>query len=756
METTIVGYPRIGKHRELKFAVEKYWNDEITKEELENVAQHIRMTQWNLQKEKGLSYIPCNTFSYYDMMLDTSFMLHAIPTVYEKLYLDDLDTYFAMARGYQGEYGDVKAFSMKKWFNTNYHYLVPELYDDTQLTLCPQKLLREYKEARQLGLETRPVVYGPFTFLKLSKTMGTKKKEDYVEELIQAYKDLLTLCKEENIVWLQIDEPSLVCDLSEDDIQLFDHIYQRVLENKGTCNVLLQTYFGDVRDSYTHIMNLPFDGIGLDFVEGRKTQELLKTYGFPEDKILFAGLVNGKNIWLSSYETIYDQLSFIDTISKRIILSTSCSLLHVPYTIASERRVSSDILEHFAYAEEKLNELSELKQIIEGEGVTSTLYKVHEAIVHKPRMMENKDVVKRVAALREEDFVRKGKRKDRQALQKRVHNLPLFPTTTIGSFPQTADVKRNRTRLRKEEISKEEYDRKIYAYIRDCVELQEHIGLDVLVHGEFERSDMVEYFGEQLSGFVFTDMAWVQSYGTRCVKPPVIYNDIHREEAMSVSYTAYAQSLSDKPVKGMLSGPVTILNWSFPREDITKEEIAYQIALAVRDEVQDLEAAGIRIIQIDEAALREKLPLRRQDWHSMYLDWAIRSFRLCHSGVSEETQIHTHMCYSEFEDIIVDIDAMDADVITFEASRSKLSILDSLQEHNFETEVGPGVYDIHSPRVPSVEEIIGAVDSMLKKIKIENIWINPDCGLKTRGEKETIASLENMVKAAVYLRKNRI
>lgn len=499
---------------------------------------------------------------------------------------------------------------------------------------------------------------------------------------------------------------------------------------------------------------MPFDGIGLDFIEGKETLNLVNTYGFPQDKQLFAGLVNGKNIWKNCFDKTLKVLQTLNDKKIKAVLSTSCSLLHVPYTLKHEHKISQEYLAYFAFAEEKLGELKELSILADAaDYMKEAAYKENQKLFAEERDCKNADVKKRLSEVKENDYVRLPERSTRQKLQKKVLGLPEFPTTTIGSFPQTKDVKANRKAYRKGEISEQEYIDFNRKKIAECVALQEEIGLDVLVHGEYERNDMVEYFGEALGGFLFTEKAWVQSYGTRCVKPPVIWRDVYRKNPITVAWSVYAQSLTKKPMKGMLTGPVTILNWSFPREDISIRESIAQIALAIRDEVLDLEANGIQVIQIDEAALREKLPLRKSDWYTEYLDFAISAFRLTHSGVKPETQIHTHMCYSEFTDIIAAIDDMDADVITFEASRSDLQILDSLRENHFETEVGPGVYDIHSPRVPSVEEIVNALHIMLTKIEKDKLWVNPDCGLKTRGTKETEASLRNMVEAAKEIRK---
>ena len=754
MQTSVIGFPRIGTLRELKFASEKYFRKEIEAEELQQIAETLRKTHWSIQKEAGIDYISSNDFSFYDMTLDTAVLLNIIPKRYKELELSGLDTYFAMARGYQGASGDVKALAMKKWFNTNYHYIVPEVEDDTVIQLSGNKLVDEYAEAKALGIETKPVVIGAYTMLRLCRFTGKKPALDYVEDIISAYQNLVKKCEENQIAWVQFDEPALVWDMEESDIALFHKIYDGILSCKKHSHILLQTYFGDVRDIYKDLIQMPFDGIGLDFIEGKETLNLVNTYGFPQDKQLFAGLVNGKNIWKNCFDKTLKVLQTLNDKKIKAVLSTSCSLLHVPYTLKHEHKISQEYLAYFAFAEEKLGELKELSILADAADYTKeAAYKENQKLFAEERDCKNADVKKRLSEVTENDYVRLPERSTRQKLQKKVLGLPEFPTTTIGSFPQTKDVKANRQAYRKGEISEQEYIDFNRKKIAECVALQEEIGLDVLVHGEYERNDMVEYFGEALGGFLFTEKAWVQSYGTRCVKPPVIWGDVYRKNPITVAWSVYAQSLTKKPMKGMLTGPVTILNWSFPREDISIRESIAQIALAIRDEVLDLEANGIQVIQIDEAALREKLPLRKSDWYTEYLDFAISAFRLTHSGVKPETQIHTHMCYSEFTDIIAAIDDMDAEVITFEASRSDLQILDSLRENHFETEVGPGVYDIHSPRVPSVEEIVNALHIMLTKIEKDKLWVNPDCGLKTRGTKETEASLRNMVEAAKEIRK---
>lgn len=745
MTATIVGFPRIGENRELKFITEKYFKHEATEEELKERAKDLRQHDRKLLLDSGLTNFTSNHFSFYDQMLDAAFLFNVIPENIAELDLSDLDKYFALARGYQGKKGDVKAWPMKKWFNTNYHYIVPQFTADTDVKLAGTKIFDEFVEAKEDGTITRPVLVGPFTLLQLSEFHGCVK-EDFVGAFIEAYARIFKQLEDLGANWIQLDEPSLVKDLDERELALFKALYEPLLLQKGRLKVLAQTYFGDVRDAYDVLLKLPFDGIGLDFVEGRKTLELVER-GFDDEKVLFAGVVNGKNIWRNNYQKTLDLLKKLNV--KNLVLTTSCSLLHVPYTVASEE-LEEDVTKHFAFAEEKVKELVELDALLKNQ--SPEFLRKNAELFEKPRVLENAELHQKIADLKPEAFVRQPEFAVREKIQKREFNLPLLPTTTIGSFPQTREVKQKRAAFRKHEISKEEYDEFIAERIDSWIRFQEEIGLDVLVHGEFERNDMVEYFGQHLEGYVFTKKAWVQSYGTRCVKPPIIWGDVSRKDPITVRWSVYAQKQTKKIVKGMLTGPVTILNWSFPREDISIKESTLQLALAIREEVLDLEKNGIRIIQIDEAALREKLPLRRSDWQSEYLDWAIPAFRLVHSGVKPETQIHTHMCYSEFNDIIPAIDDMDADVISFEASRSNLEILDELKEKNFKTEVGPGVYDIHSPRIPTVEEIEQALHRILAKVKKEKVWVNPDCGLKTRGEKETKASLKNLTQAARNIR----
>ena len=747
MTTSIIGFPRIGEHRELKFATEKYFRKEISAEELQATAKELRAKHWRLAQERGVDQIPSNDFSLYDTFLDTAVLFNIVPEQVQAIDLSELDKYFALARGYQGEKGDVRALPMKKWFNTNYHYIVPKFEANTQVKLAGHKLFDEFQEAKDLGIHTRPVLVGPFTLLRLAEYAEGVNPVQFIEPLVAAYKEVFRRLADLGATDIQLDEPALVKDISELELTLLDKLYQGLLADKAGLSILLQTYFGDVRDVYSHLVQLPVEAIGLDFLEGRKTLDLVKEHGFPADKVLYAGVVNGKNIWRNDYAKTLALLEEIP--AQNVVLSTSCSLLHVPFTTANEE-FAPEILAHFAFAAEKLDELRELDAIRAGQG--EEFLAANKALFAAERTVRNADLAAQLAGLDDAAFTRQPALAERAKAQHQAFNLPVLPTTTIGSFPQTREVKVNRATFRRGEKTEAEYTAFIEAEIDEWIKWQEEIGLDVLVHGEFERNDMVEYFGENLSGYLFSKNGWVQSYGTRGVKPPIIWGDVKRERPITVKWSAYAQAQSDLPVKGMLTGPVTILNWSFPREDITIKESTLQIALAIREEVLDLEAAGIHIIQIDEAALREKLPLRKSDWYSEYLDWAIPAFRLVHSGVAPTTQIHTHMCYSEFTDIIPAIEQLDADVISFEASRSNLHILDELERQNFQLQVGPGVYDIHSPRVPSVEEIEHTIRAILAKVPTERVWINPDCGLKTRGIPETKASLVNLTQATRNIR----
>ncbi|RDG25452.1 5-methyltetrahydropteroyltriglutamate--homocysteine S-methyltransferase [Lacticaseibacillus paracasei] len=751
MTTTIIGYPRIGEHRELKFATQKYFKHQITAQELQEQVKALRQHNWETVQAAGIDQIPTGDFSFFDNTLDVANLLNIVPKRYQALGLSPLDTYFAQARGYQGDAGDVKALAMKKWFNTNYHYLVPEFDQDTQIKVTDWQLFDQFEEAKALGINARPTLVGPYTLLKLSRFIDVTP-DDFVTDLIAAYTDIIGRLHAAGAEWIQVDEPALVYDQTDADLALFERLYTPLLAQKQSAKVLVQTYFGDLTDSFDRISKLPFDGFGLDFVEGHANLDLLKTQCFPADATLFAGIINGKNIWRTHYADALATIKTLAKITDKLVLSTSTSLLHVPYTLRNETHLKPEEKQYLAFAEEKLSELHELDAIFET-GADHKAYQTNVALFSKPRYAENKALNEKIAALTPDDYTRTPERKTRLAIQAKAFKLPLLPTTTIGSFPQTAEVRRNRAKLRRHEITEEQYTAFNHKEEIKWIRFQEEIGLDVLVHGEFERNDMVEYFGENFGGFRFTDNGWVQSYGTRGVKPPIIWGDVYRTKPITVAETVFAQSQTDHLVKGMLTGPVTIYNWSFPREDLSQKTSVEQIALALEDEVLDLEKHGIKIIQIDEPALRENLPLRKKDWYPKYLDWAVPAFRLVGSKVKPETQIHTHMCYSQFGDIIKAIDDLDADVISFEAARSDFSLLDILKATHFQTHVGPGVYDIHSPRIPSKDEIVHIIHEILKRLPADHVWINPDCGLKTRDVPETKASLINMVAAAKQVRK---
>lgn len=759
--TSVSGFPRIGGDRELKKAIEGYWKGKHGLDQVRATAKELRERHWRLQAEAGIDLIPSNDFSYYDQVLDTAILLNVIPQRYDRLAFENPeDTLFAMARGYQGPKGDVTALPMKKWFTTNYHYLVPEIDSATDIHLNGTKPFDEFEEAKALGIHTKPVLVGPYTFLKLARNAKAEPLEldkGLVNAVAAVYAEILTRFAALGATWVQFDEPYLVLDKEDGDVELFKTLYAKILPARtGGVKVLLNTYFGHIADVYETVSLLGFDGIGLDLIEGRdENLEAVGRYGVGESTTLFAGVINGRNIWRNDYAATLGLVDALRQVTPNVAVATACSLLHVPFNTAGEDGLGDEVLRHFAFAVEKLGELravADLSDADEEAKKASDLLRENQALFDGTRVEPDRAVADRLAALTDEDATRLPARAERQRLQREALHLPLLPTTTIGSFPQTAEVRAARARLRKGELSHEEYDAFIRSQIDQVIAWQEQIGLDVLVHGEFERNDMVEYFGQRLNGFLFTRNAWVQSYGTRCVKPPIVWGDVSRREPITVAWSSYAQSRTNHVVKGMLTGPVTILNWSWPREDVSNELQTRQLALAIRDEVLDLERAGIRVIQIDEAALREKLPLRKSDWHKKYLDWAIPAFRLVHAAVQPTTQIHTHMCYSEFNDIIRDIDAMDADVISFEASRADLVVLDAIHDAHFETETGPGVYDIHSPRIPSVDEIEERIDEILAKVDAGKLWINPDCGLKTRGNEETWPSLKNMVAATRIVR----
>lgn len=760
--TSISGFPRIGRNRELKKVIEAYWKGNASLDDVRRVGAELRESHWKLEQAAGIDLIPSNDFSLYDQVLDTAILLNVVPARYRRLGFDNPEeTLFAMARGYQGERGDVTALPMKKWFTTNYHYLVPEFDASTEVRLASTKPFDEYVEAKEkLGIETKPVLIGPYTFLKLARTADAQEidvDEGLIDAVAGVYAQVVSKFVQLGAQWIQLDEPSLVMDKTEADIKLFKALYSRILPaRQGRIRILLNTYFGNIADVYETINLFGFDGVGLDLVEGREENlAAVDRHGVAEATTLFAGVVNGRNIWRNDYARSIALVQALRQATDKVAVASACSLLHVPFSTAGEEQLGQDVLRHLAFALEKLEEVRQIADLVDLDDdalKASEALKDNQLLFDGSRVVRDQAVADRIAALAQEDFTRLPARTERQKLQRETLGLPALPTTTIGSFPQTAEVRAARARLRKGEISQEQYDGFIKDQIDEVIRHQERIGLDVLVHGEFERNDMVEYFGQNLNGFLFTKNAWVQSYGTRCVKPPLVWGDVSRARPITVQWSSYAQSRTSKPMKGMLTGPVTILNWSWPREDITHEEQTQQLALAIRDEVLDLEAAGIPVIQIDEAALREKLPLRRSDWHAKYLDWAIPAFRLVHSAVKPTTQIHTHMCYSEFNDIIEDIDAMDADVISFEASRGDLVVLDAIHDAEFETEAGPGVYDIHSPRVPSTEELVARLGEILDKMDVSKVWVNPDCGLKTRGNEETWPSLERMVEATRIVR----
>ncbi len=738
--TSNLGYPRIGKGRELKKALEGYWQDKVSEDELKETALNLQVENWGYQREIGIDLIPVNDFSLYDHMLDMATMFGFIPKrfKYKEKAPVPLSLYFTLARGREG----IAPLEMTKWFDTNYHYLVPEL--DTMPCLLENRPLISYSLARErAGINGKPVIVGPYTFLRLSKIF--LDKGSLISALIDVYKEALMSLKEAGAVWVQMDEPALVLDLEEEDIRLVEEVY-KVLADIGL-NIILQTYFGAL-SFYERIINLPTDAIGLDLVRGKENLENLRKYGFPSDKILSLGIVDGRNVWRTDLNKVSNLVKEVLEVAKPkgLILQPSCSLIHLPISIELEGDIDSNIKGRLSFANERLKEIVKLARILKGEEGIKEDVDNFEQIGCIPEVRE------RVKHLKASDFERGIPYEERRKRQQAVLNLPLFPTTTIGSFPQTGDVRRIRARYKKGQIGEGDYKAFIRERMAYCIGVQEGLGLDVLVHGEFERSDMVEYFAQKLTGFLVTKNGWVQSYGSRCIRPPIIYGDVSRKEAMTLEEITFAQSLTKRPVKGMITGPVTILNWSFVRNDIPKKEVAYQIALALKEEVLDLEKAGIKIIQIDEPALREGLPLKKR-MRGDYLEWAVKAFRLVTSKVRPETQIHTHMCYAEFSDIIEAIDGMDADVISIECSRSQGDNIDVFEKFHYKKGIGLGVYDIHSPRVPSTEEILVTLRRCLKVLRPEQLWVNPDCGLKTRQWEEVIPSLKNMVKAAEILRR---
>ena len=764
-----LGYPRVGSQRELKKASEQFWAGKISRDALQETARKIRHQNWETQKLAGIDLIPSNDFSLYDHVLDTSLMVGAIPQRYNQL-IDgktnrELDLYFAMARGVQRDGLDIKAMEMTKWFDTNYHYIVPEFVKDQKFRRYSDKVILEFEDARQKGFVTKPVLLGPVTYLLL----GKEKEEgfdriDLLDNLLPVYIQVLKELFSLGAQWVQLDEPALVLDLSEKDKLALLSAYAQISEVLPGLKILLSTYFGALEDNLTLATCLPVDALHVDLTRGPENlAAVLADENFVKSsKILSAGIIDGRNIWKNDYKKSLDIIEeAVEKLgSERVWIAPSSSLLHSPYDLDLEKNeavLTPEIKNWMAFAKQKLVELAELKTlVVSGEVSEDNIFKRNQSAIESrctSGLIHKQWVKTRAAAIKPNDFERLNDFNIRQVIQLEKLKLPLFPSTTIGSFPQTDEVRQLRAQFKKGTLSLEEYELRIEEEIVESIKWQEDLGIDVLVHGEFERNDMVEYFGENLAGFVFSQNGWVQSYGSRCVKPPIIYGDVERPEPMTVRWSAFAQANTGKLMKGMLTGPVTILQWSFVRDDQPRKDTTFQIALAIRDEVVDLEKAGIKVIQIDEPAIREGLPLRKSDWAG-YLKWAVDAFRLSAAGVADQTQIHTHMCYSEFNDIIDSIAAMDADVITIETSRSQMELLDAFADFNYPNEIGPGVYDIHSPRVPSVEEIISLLEKALKVIPARNLWVNPDCGLKTRKWPETEAALRNMISAANLLRES--
>jgi len=758
-----LGAPRIGPRRELKFALEAYWAGRIGEAELLDTAARLRAANWRDQAARGVTVIPSNDFSLYDQVLDTAALVGAVPEGYGWSGGPlSLQSYFAMARGADGgacgcggsHATGVAALEMTKWFDTNYHYLVPEFTAGQRFALASTKPIDEFREAKALDIHTRPVLVGPVTFLKLGKATGGFDPLTLLDRLLPVYVDVLKLLAAHGADWVQIDEPILATDLGDGARAALERAYGLIASAVPKLKVMLASYFGPLADNLDLALSLPTAGLHLDLVRGRADVAVIDGR-VPAGKRLSLGVVDGRNIWRADLDALLDLLRPI--VARRgldhVELAPSCSLLHVPQDVEAESGLDPEMRSWLAFARQKMDELSVLGQALESGSVGEAFVASRAARQSReasPRVVRS-DVRARLAAVTPAMARRKSSFATRSEMQHARFGLPAFPTTTIGSFPQTLEVRRARHELAKGELSEAAYRDFLKAETAACIGWQEEIGLDVLVHGEFERNDMVQYFGEQLDGFAFTRHGWVQSYGSRCVRPPILYGDVARSEPMTVEWWRYAQSLTAKPVKAMLTGPVTILNWSFVRDDLPRDTVCRQIALSLRDEVADLEAAGAAMIQIDEAALREGLPIRAAE-RAGYLDWAVESFRLTASGVADATQIHTHMCYSEFNDIIASIAAMDADVISIECSRSKMELLAAFADFRYPNDIGPGVYDIHSPRVPAVDEMVALIRAALVRLPAERIWINPDCGLKTRGWPEVRAALVNMVAAARELR----
>ncbi|MGR7948768.1 5-methyltetrahydropteroyltriglutamate--homocysteine S-methyltransferase [Alcaligenes sp. RM2] len=759
--TTIhnLGFPRIGAKRELKFALESYWKGESSRDELKALGAQLRQRHW--ENQAGLDLVPVGDFSFYDQVLDASFLLGNLPERVQDFHGDELDNYFRVARGRSAKgledhsacCGGVAAGEMTKWFDTNYHYIVPEFTADTQFKLDASRLLEQLAEAKAQGVKAKPVIIGPVTYLALGKAKDESNKLALLDRLLPVYVQLLETLAKAGVEWVQIDEPILVTELDADWQQAFKTAYQQ-LKAAGV-KLLVATYFGQLLENAALAASLPVAGLHVDAINDRDgVDALLKLLG--DDKVLSLGVINGRNIWKTDLTAVLD---WVEPIAKqlgdRLWIAPSCSLLHVPVDLDSEEKLDADVKSWLAFALQKLDELRVLgKALSQGrDAVKAELADNLAALTarrNSPRV-NNPAVKAAVARISAELGKRKSVYEQRASKQAEFLKLPAFPTTTIGSFPQTAEIRRARSEFKAGRLDENSYQAAMRAEIERSVREQEKLGLDVLVHGEAERNDMVEYFGEQLDGYAFSQFGWVQSYGSRCVKPPILFGDISRPQAMTVEWITYAQSLTQKPMKGMLTGPVTILNWSFVRDDQPRSASCLQLALAIREEVLDLEKAGVHVIQIDEAALREGLPLRKSQWQS-YLDWAVESFRITANGVGDETQIHTHMCYSEFNDIISSIADMDADVITIETSRSDMELLEAFENFQYPNEIGPGVYDIHSPNIPTEQHIVNLMKKAAERVPAERLWVNPDCGLKTRQWAEVIPALTNMVAAAKVLR----
>jgi 5-methyltetrahydropteroyltriglutamate--homocysteine methyltransferase len=751
IKVATIGYPRIGPKRELKVALEKFWKGDIAESELQNVAKDLRKKNWQTQKDNGVDLISSNDFSFYDHVLDSICLLGTVPKRYKWDGKEvNLKTYFAMARGSQTSDLDVPALEMTKWFDTNYHYLVPELSKDQAFKISSNKPFAEFEEAKQAGFNTKPVILGPLSFLLLAKGIDRLKTIDLLSKVLPIYKEIIKKFSDLGAEWIQIDEPILVKDLDSDVVSKIKNTLNELKKASGTSKILVATYFEDLNeDVKNEVFSSDVDAVHLDLVRGTKN----KSYVKKSKKQLSLGLVDGRNVWKANLQ---EKIDFIknDT-SGDIIIASSCPLLHTPYDLDLEQKVPAEIKRWLSFSKQKLQELNIIKNFVD-KGTHESELKQNTADIEdrKTSKLIHDDAVKnRIKTINKSVTDRKSGYTARAKIQKDIFALPKYPTTTIGSFPQTTDVRRARAKFKRGELDEKSYEKFLEEKTIETIKKQEEMGIDVIVHGEFERNDMVEYFGEQLNGFTFTSSGFVQSYGSRCVKPPIIFGNVSRPKSMTVRWSKFAQEQTKQIVKGMLTGPITILQWSFVRDDQPRKFTAQEIGFAIRDEVEDLEKNGIRMIQIDEPALREGLPLKKKDWKE-YLGWSVNCFKISAAVVKDETQIHTHMCYAEFEDIIDSIAALDADVISIETSRSRMELLTTFEKFKYPNEIGPGVYDIHSPRVPSKDEMKELIQKASKLIDPKRIWVNPDCGLKTRGWSETIDALTKMVAAAKELRQN--